>query len=122
MNDSFVDLDLIGQIPTENYKIASELLCGADLEQPHPTREEHGQERRLGGAAQPPTTYREPQPSPCRRSARRACAPRRLRVIPGLGERVIYRELFPEGLTLLDIKQIGEVGPGHITAELGLCG
>ena len=24
------------------------------------------------------------------------------RVIPGLGERVIYRELFPKGLTLLD--------------------
>jgi chromosome partitioning protein len=25
------------------------------------------------------------------------------RVIPGLGERVIYRELFPKGLTLLDL-------------------
>ena len=24
------------------------------------------------------------------------------RIIPGLGERVIYRELFPTGLTLLD--------------------
>ena len=39
------------------------------------------------------------------------------RVIPGLGERVIYRELFPKGLTLLDLQQIGEVGIGHITAR-----
>jgi chromosome partitioning protein len=38
-------------------------------------------------------------------------------VIPGLGERVIYRELFPKGLTLLDMKQIGDVGLGHITAR-----
>ena len=39
------------------------------------------------------------------------------RVIPGLGERVIYRELFPKGLTLLDLQQLGEVGIGHITAR-----
>src|SRR5204863_7518674 len=39
------------------------------------------------------------------------------RVIPGLGERVIYRELFPKGLTLLDLQQLGEVGMGHITAR-----
>jgi len=30
---------------------------------------------------------------------------------------VIYRELFPKGLTLLDLQQIGEVGIGHITAR-----
>ena len=39
------------------------------------------------------------------------------RVIPGLGERVIYRELFPKGLTLLDLQQLGDVGIGHITAR-----
>jgi chromosome partitioning protein len=33
------------------------------------------------------------------------------RVIPGLGERVIYRELFL-GLTLLDMAEIGDVGLG----------
>ena len=32
------------------------------------------------------------------------------RIIPGLGERVIYRELFPKGLTLLDLNEIGDVG------------
>ena len=39
------------------------------------------------------------------------------RVIPGLGERVIYRELFPKGLTLLDTKEIGDIGLGHVTAR-----
>jgi len=39
------------------------------------------------------------------------------RVIPGLGERVIYRELFPKGLTLLDFHHLGEVGIGHVTAR-----
>jgi chromosome partitioning protein len=39
------------------------------------------------------------------------------RVIPGLGERVIYRELFPKGLTLLDMAEIGDVGLGHIAAR-----
>ena len=39
------------------------------------------------------------------------------RVIPGLGERVIYRELFPKGLTLLDLAELGEVGIGHIAAR-----
>ena len=31
------------------------------------------------------------------------------RIIPGLGERVIYRELFPKGLTLLDLNEIEDV-------------
>jgi len=39
------------------------------------------------------------------------------RVIPGLGERVIYRELFPKGLTLLDLGAIKEVGLSHVAAR-----
>src|SRR5690349_24208690 len=34
-----------------------------------------------------------------------------------LSERVIYRELFPKGLTLLDLKQIGDAGIAHIAAR-----
>jgi chromosome partitioning protein len=39
------------------------------------------------------------------------------RVIPGLGERVIYRELFPKGLTLLDLGAIKEAGLSHVAAR-----
>ena len=36
INDSFVDLDLIGQVDAETYQgPPAELLCRADLEQPH---------------------------------------------------------------------------------------
>ena len=42
------------------------------------------------------------------------------RVAPGLTERVIYRELFPRGLTLLDLK-LGAGGPSlnmcHVAAR-----
>lgn len=37
------------------------------------------------------------------------------RVAPGFGERVIFRELFPRGLTLLDLKDIGVPGQMNIS-------
>ncbi len=39
------------------------------------------------------------------------------RVIPGLSERVIYRELFPQGLTMLDSREFGEMGLSHVAAR-----
>ena len=39
------------------------------------------------------------------------------RVAQGLSERVIYRELFPSGLTLLDKGHLGELGTSHIVAR-----
>ena len=118
MNDSFVDLDLIGQVHPENYKITrpsfyAELIWNSRTQRAKNTgksvdwvvlrnRLQHIEShnlKRVGAALD--------------ELARRVG----FRVIPGLGERVIYRELFPKGLTLLDIKQIGEVGLGHITAR-----
>ncbi|SEW03677.1 chromosome partitioning protein [Aliiroseovarius sediminilitoris] len=37
------------------------------------------------------------------------------RVAPGFNERVIFRELFPRGLTLLDLRDIGVVGQMNIS-------
>lgn len=39
------------------------------------------------------------------------------RVAKGLSERVIYRELFPSGLTLLDKGHLGDLGTSHIVAR-----
>ena len=113
-----LDLDLIGQVHPENYKIIrpsfyAELIWNSRTQRAKNTgksvdwvvlrnRLQHIEShnlRRVGAALD--------------ELARRVG----FRVIPGLGERVIYRELFPKGLTLLDIKQIGEVGLGHITAR-----
>ena len=38
-------------------------------------------------------------------------------MIPGLSERVIFRELFPSGLTLLDKGHLGDLGVSHIAAR-----
>jgi chromosome partitioning protein len=118
MNDSFVDLDLIGQVHPENFKITkpsfyAELIWNSRTQRAKQTgksvdwvvlrnRLQHIDShhlRRVGAALD--------------ELARRVG----FRVIPGLGERVIYRELFPKGLTLLDLPQLGEVGMGHITAR-----
>lgn len=118
MNDSFVDLDLIGQVHPENYKITkpsfyAELIWNSRTARAKQTGKsvdwvvlrnrlqhiESNNLKRVGAALD--------------ELARRVG----FRVIPGLGERVIYRELFPKGLTLLDMKQINDVGMGHITAR-----
>ena len=118
MNDSFVDLDLIGQVHPDTFKITkpsfyAELIWNSRTQRAKATgksvdwvvlrnRLQHIQSHNLArvGAAMDEL-------------ARRVG----FRVIPGLGERVIYRELFPKGLTLLDLKQLGEVGMGHIAAR-----
>ncbi len=118
MNDSFVDLDLIGQVHPENFKITkpsfyAELIWNSRTQRAKATgrsvdwvvlrnRLQHVEShnlRRVGAALD--------------ELARRVG----FRVIPGLGERVIYRELFPKGLTLLDLGELGDVGLGHIAAR-----
>ncbi len=118
MNDSFVDLDLIGQVHPDNFKITkpsfyAELIWNSRTQRAKSAgksvdwvvlrnRMQHigsHNQQRVGAAMD--------------ELARRVG----FRVIPGLGERVIYRELFPKGLTLLDLKQLGEVGLGHIAAR-----
>ena len=118
MNDSFVDLDLIGQVHPENFKVTkpsfyAELIWNSRTQRAKVTgksvdwvvlrnRLQHIDShnlRRVGAALD--------------ELARRVG----FRVIPGLGERVIYRELFPKGLTLLDFEQLGEVGISHIAAR-----
>jgi chromosome partitioning protein len=118
MNDSFVDLDLIGQVHPDNFKITkpsfyAELIWNSRTQRAKTTgksvdwvvlrnRLQHIEShnlKRVGAAMD--------------ELARRVG----FRVIPGLGERVIYRELFPKGLTMLDLKQLGDVGMGHIAAR-----
>ena len=118
MNDSFVDLDLIGQVDPDSFKITkpsfyADLIWNSRTQRAKATgkgvdwvvlrnRLQHIDShnlRRVGAALD--------------ELARRVG----FRVIPGLGERVIYRELFPKGLTLIDLQLLGEVGISHITAR-----
>jgi chromosome partitioning protein len=118
INDSFVDLDLIGQVDPETYKVKrpsfyAELVWNSRT-----------QRAKTHGASVDWVLLRNRLQHIEARNMRRVGEAlgelsRRVgfRVIPGLGERVIYRELFPKGLTLLDLAQIGEVGLSHIAAR-----
>jgi chromosome partitioning protein len=118
MNDSFVDLDLIGQVHPENYKITRPSFYAELIWTSRTQRAKH-----IGKSVDWVVLRNRLQHIDSHNLRRVGAAldelARRVgfRVIPGLGERVIYRELFPKGLTLLDLQQIGEVGLGHITAR-----
>jgi chromosome partitioning protein len=118
INDSFVDLDLIGEVDAETYKIRrpsfyAELVWNSRT-----------QRAKTHGASVDWVVLRNRMQHIEARNMRRVGQAleelsRRVgfRIIPGLGERVIYRELFPKGITLLDLQQLGEVGLGHIAAR-----
>ena len=118
INDSFVDLDLIGQVDAETFKVKkpsfyAELIW--DL------RKERAKSD--GGTVDWVVLRNRLQHLEAHNMRRVGAALAELskrvgfRVIPGLGERVIYRELFPKGLTLLDTSAIDAVGLSHIAAR-----
>ena len=118
MNDSFVDFDLIGQVDAETFKVRrlsfyAELIFEARKSRALKERREMDwvvvrnrvhhidarNQRRIDDALT--------------ELSKRVG----FRVAQGLSERVIYRELFPSGLTLLDKGQLGELGTSHLVAR-----
>ena len=122
MNDSFVDFDLIGEVDPESFKVRkpsfySELIWEAR------TRRARAQIND-GRRDMDWIVVRNRLQSGDARNQRRvgqalAELSKRVgfRVAAGLSERVIYRELFPSGLTLLDKGQLGELGTSHLVAR-----
>ncbi|MEG3164505.1 division plane positioning ATPase MipZ [Sphingomonas sp. PB2P19] len=118
MNDSFVDFDLIGQVDPETYQVTrpsfySELIWDA-----------RKQRARADGTTIDWVVLRNRLQHIEARNMRRvsdalAQLAKRVgfRIIPGLGERVIYREMFPAGLTMIDSKEFGAMGLGHVAAR-----
>ncbi|WP_114954547.1 division plane positioning ATPase MipZ [Sphingosinicella terrae] len=118
INDSFVDLDLIGEVDPESYRVRrpsfyAELVWNSRTQRAKSqgmsvdwvllrNRMQHIEARNMRRVGEALTEL-----------SRRVG----FRIIPGLHERVIYRELFPKGLTLLDLQQIGEVGIAHVAAR-----
>jgi chromosome partitioning protein len=119
INDSFVDLDLIGQVDPDNYKIKRPSFYAELVWDARKVRAKTD-----GGTVDWVVLRNRLQHLEARNMRRVAAALTELskrvgfRVIPGLSERVIYRELFPRGLTLLDLAAIGEdAGLGHVAAR-----
>ncbi len=122
LNDSFVDFDLIGQVDAETFKVRklsfyAELIWEARKQRAMTTithqrrdmdwvvvrnRTQHTEARNMRRLDQALTEL-----------SKRVG----FRIASGLSERVIYRELFPSGLTLLDKGQLGELGTSHLVAR-----
>ena len=122
LNDSFVDFDLIGQVDAETFKVRrlsfySELIWEARIKRGR-SQIEKGRREMDWVVVRNRTGHVE-----ARNMARIEQALRELskrvgfRVAQGLSERVVYRELFPSGLTLLDKGHLGELGTSHLVAR-----
>ncbi|QPC98605.1 division plane positioning ATPase MipZ [Qipengyuania soli] len=127
MNDSFVDFDLIGQVEGESFKVKklsfyAELIWEARLKRSRASIEQNRRQmdwvvvRNRTGHTEARNMARIEQA--LNEMAKRVG----FRIARGLSERVIYRELFPSGLTLLDKGQLGDLGTSHLVARQELRG
>jgi len=118
INDSFVDLDLLAHVDPETWKVKSPSFY-AEL-----VWELRKKRARVDGGSVDWIVLRNRLANLEAKNMRRMMLAmvelsKRIgfRTIPGLSERVIYRELFPSGLTLLDPQAIDNVSLSHIAAR-----
>jgi len=124
MNDSFVDLDLLARVDPDTYAIERLSLYAESV----------WDSRKLRGASGLPGTdwvvirnriSATKSKNRQRMDAALESLQKRIafRYVSGLSDRVIYRELFPKGLTLVDLKDI-KGGPkmsmSHVAARYEL--
>lgn len=122
MNDSFVDFDLIGQVDPESFKVKklsffAELIWEARIKRSRATAK--GERPEMDWiVVRNRTGYTEARNRARIEKALTEMSKRvGFRVTHGLSERVIYRELFPSGLTLLDKGYLGDLGTSHLVAR-----
>jgi chromosome partitioning protein len=118
MNDSFVDFDLIGQVDPETFKVRrlsfyAELIFEARM------KRAMNEWRELDWVVVRNRVHHVDARNQRRIDDALTELSNRVgfRAVQGLSERVIYRELFPSGLTLLDKGQLGELGTSHLIAR-----
>ncbi len=121
INDSFIDFDLLGQVDPDNFRVTrpsfyAELVWKA-----------RQQRARADGGTVDWVVLRNRLSSLEARNRKRVGAAldelaKRIgfRVAPGLSERVIHRELFPRGLTLMDIANLPDASISHVAARAEL--
>jgi chromosome partitioning protein len=122
LNDSFVDFDLIGQVDAETFKVRrlsfyAELIWEARKKRALATIRDAKREMDWV-VVRNRTQHVEARNMRRLDNALTELSKRvGFRIANGLSERVIYRELFPSGLTLLDKGHLGELGTSHLVAR-----
>lgn len=122
MNDSFVDFDLIGQVDAETFKVRklsffAELIWEARMKRSRATLEQKRPEMDWVVVRNRTGHMEARNQARIERALKEMSQRVGFRVVHGLSERVIYRELFPSGLTLLDKGHLGELGTSHLIAR-----
>ena len=122
INDSFVDLDLIGQVDAETFKVKKPSFYAELIWELR--RERAKNDNVTVDWVVLRNRLQHIEANNMRRVGRALAELSKrvgFRTISGLGERVIYRELFPKGLTLLDVEALRDMGGGlgisHIAAR-----
>lgn len=122
INDSFLDFDVLGVVNGEEYRVNSKSKYSGMVE--------HSRKRRLavdGGTIDWVVLRNRLSPLRSNNNRRVDSALRAMshemdfRIAPGLSERVVFRELFPRGLTLFDILDDDsevEVTMSHLAARI----
>ncbi|MFQ1699610.1 division plane positioning ATPase MipZ [Loktanella agnita] len=108
LNDSFVDFDLLAQVDAEGEEIVQPSVYSEMVWSARQTRAQAGVDpidwvvvrNRLGTTAM---INKEKMQRALEKLAGRIG----FRTAPGFSERVVFRELFPRGLTLLDLRDVG---------------
>lgn len=121
LNDSFIDLDVLGRVEPETYKVVrpshyAELVWG--------TRKERAMQNRSPlrwFVLRNRLSHLDARNKRAMEKAIDSLADRiGFSTVTGLGERVIYRELFLSGLTLLDLRHPGvnvNMSVSHVAAR-----
>lgn len=121
INDSFVDFDLIGQVDPETFVVKRPSFYAELIWDARRTR------ARVDGVTVDWVVLRNRLSSLEARNRKRVGAALEalssrvgFRVVGGLTERVIYREFFPRGLTLLDRAALEDFSLSHVAARTEL--
>ncbi|MBN2751631.1 MAG: AAA family ATPase [Rhodospirillaceae bacterium] len=121
LNDSFVDLDVLGRVEPETYRV---LHPSHYAELVWDTRKERARQGRMPlrwFVLRNRLSHLDARNKRAMEDAISALAERiGFTPVAGLGERVIYRELFLSGLTLLDLRRPGvaiDLSVSHIAAR-----
>ncbi|MGF1615467.1 MAG: division plane positioning ATPase MipZ [Gammaproteobacteria bacterium] len=119
LNDSFVDLDIIAQVDADTYEVGKLSLYSETVWESRKQRALAGKRgldwiimrNRIGTT----DSKNKRRVDEVLKKLRGRIA---FRYVPGLSERVIYRELFPKGLTLVDLIAVGaKLSMSHVAAR-----
>ena len=108
LNDSFVDFDLLARVDVDGETILGPSVYAEMVWSARQARAQAGRRpidwvvvrNRIGAQAM---VNKQKMEAAVERLSRRIG----FRVAPGFSERVVFRELFPRGLTLLDLRDVG---------------